>query len=308
MGKELWEGLWALAKEETAWKIVQGMARVGLSEAPLRKGVCTHVVGAFDEVAALVNKSSRILILSGAGISASCGIPTFRDAGGFYDQIAQEFGLSSPEEVNDIKVFRQNPLPWFKNIKAIVPNSSMPRSPSLTHKFIRFLEANGKLLHQYTQNIDTLETAAGITRVTFCHGSFASATCVKCGHHLSDGMEVNNTIADDRVPYCGACGDGVMKPDVTLFGEPMPKGVSEGIEKHTEEADLLLVMGTSLAVTPCCLIPSLVGASGNAPRVLLNMDFVGRDRDFEHFLQGPVDDSVQQLQSMLSGSQREGSP
>lgn len=78
-----------------------------------------------------------------------------------------------------------------------------------------------------------------------------------------------------------------MKPDVVLFGEAMLKGVSEGIEKHTGEADLLLVMGTSLAVAPCCLVPSLVGASGDAPRVLLNMEIAGREGDFEHFLQGP---------------------
>lgn len=306
--EELWKGLWALSREENAWAIVNSMAvRETLREAPARKGVCTEV-GAFEDVGRLIEKSSRILVLSGAGISASCGIPTFRDSGGFYESIAKEFGLSDPEEVNDIKTFRQNPLPWFKHVRAIIPNSAAPRSPSLTHRFIAALEARDKLLWHYTQNIDCLEIAAGITRVTFCHGSFASATCVKCGHHLPDGMSVNDIIADDRVPYCDQCQDGVMKPDVVLFNEPMPKGVAAGLEQHTDEADLLLVLGTSLKVAPCSLIPSLVGASGDAPRILINAEEAGRDSDFEHFLQGPSDTTVQQLLDLLGWTQEGNEP
>merc|ERR1712070_1166396 len=79
----------------------------------------------------------------------------------------------------------------------------------------------------------------------------------------------------------------------------MPEGVGAGIEQHTGEADLLLVLGTSLNVAPCSLIPSLVGASGDAPRVLINMEAAGRSSDFEHFLQGPADDMVQRLIDVL---------
>jgi len=267
-------------------------------EAPPRQNRSV-VVDAFDEVASLIEQSSRILVLTGAGISASSGIPTFRDGGGFYAKIAEEFGLADPEEINDIKTFRQNPLPWFRHIQAIIPTSAAPRTPSLTHKFIRLLESRGKLLWQYTQNIDCLEVAAGITRATFCHGSFATATCIKCGHHVLDGMLVNDTIAQGRIPHCNQCGDGVVKPDVVLFNEPMPKGVREGIEEHTGQADLLLVLGTSLKVTPCSLIPSLVGASGDASRVLINAELAGRDSDFEHFLEGSSDTTVQRILAVL---------
>jgi len=86
-----------------------------------------------------------------------------------------------------------------------------------------------------------------------------------------------------------------MKPDVVLFNEPMPKGVSAGIEQHTGDADLLLVIGTSLKVAPCSLIPSLVGVSGEAPRVLINVETAGRTTDFEHFLECLCDDAVQRL-------------
>lgn len=296
--KELWDGLWQVSREENAWKILHDMVpRVPLSDMAERAGTCT-AVGRFEEVASLIEQSSHILVLTGAGISASCGIKTYRDNDGFYASIAKEFGLSDPEQVNDIRTFRKDPLPWFKHIKGIVPDKRAPRGPSLTHQFIRALEVRGKLLRQYTQNIDTLEIAAGISHVTFCHGSFASATCVKCGFHMTDGTQVNATIADGKVPYCEQCADGVMKPDVVLFNEPMPAGVLDGIEQHTGDADLLLVLGTSLAVTPCSLIPALVGL-GDAPRVLINAELAGRDSDFEHFLKGPSDVTVQRLLDAL---------
>merc|ERR1712032_197485 len=147
----------------------------------------------------------------------------------------------------------------------------------------------------YTQNIDTLEQAAGIANLIQCHGSFATATCMQCGKRLSDGAPVNEAIAADVVPHCSACGEGVMKPDVVLFGEPMPPVVMQGLDDDTAAADLLLVVGTSLSVTPCSLVPSLVGASTAAPRVLVNAEKVGKHTDFECFLPGACDAVVLDL-------------
>lgn len=258
---ELWHGLWQLSKEEAAWEILSSMVpRAPLSAAAPRKGVILEV-GSLEEVASLINKCSSILVLTGAGISVSCGLPTYRINEGKSDlreEIAKEFGLSRAEDVSDIRTFRENPLPFFKHVRDIIPNSRAPRSPSLTHRFIRALESRGKLLRQYTQNIDCLELRAGISRVTFCHGSFATATCVTCNFHMANGGPINDVIADGKVPYCEKCGQGVMKPDVVLFNEPIPEGVREGIEQHTGDADLLIVIGTSLNVTPVSLIPSLV--------------------------------------------------
>jgi NAD-dependent deacetylase sirtuin 1 len=266
-----------------------------LTEAPSR--IVRTVIDGVEEVAQLILQRSRILVLAGAGISASCGIPTFRDERGFYADTVKEFGLRSPEELSDINFFRQNPRPWFKKVSAIVPSSSQPRQPSLTHRFIRMLEERGKLLHLFTQNIDTLESVAGITRVTFCHGSFATATCMTCARSV-DGAEINDTIASGEVPLCKDC-NGTMKPDVVLFNEPMPPGVRDKIAEHVESADLLLVVGTSLLVTPCSLIPSLVGASGDAPRILINKEVAGKDSDFEGMLQRPCDDTVSELLNHL---------
>lgn len=301
--QERWEGLWKLASEEGAWKIIAHMALAKpLREAPIRK--VRELVASVREVAELVLHSRQILVLTGAGISASCGIPTFRDKGGFYDSVAKEFGLSCPEEVNDINTFRKDSRPWFAAVRKIIPCSSTPRKPSPTHAFIKSLEERGKLLHLFTQNIDTLERVAGISKVTCCHGSFLSATCIKCGHHVEDGTEVNDAIAAGTVPHCGQCQQGIMKPDVVLFNEPMPSGVNDAIEEHTGNTDLLLVIGTSLNVSPCCLIPSLVGAGSEAKRILINEELVGREEDFEGFLQGPCDESVAELLKCMEALER----
>jgi len=287
------------SRKDEAWIILASMAVAPkLIEAPPR--AVRAVVERSEEVAQLISSSSRIVVLTGAGISASSGIPTFRDEGGFYADVAKEFGITSPEELSDINFFRQNPRPWFKKMSAIVPNTRSPWKPSLTHRFIRMLEDRGKLLHLFTQNIDILEKDAGITRVTFCHGSFATATCMSCGR-TSDGADINDTIAKGDIPLCTDC-NGIVKPDVVLFNEPMPKGVREKIEEFVEMADLLLVIGTSLKVAPCSLIPSLVGASGEAPRILMNKEFAGKHSDFEGFLEGACDHSVSQLLKHLSWS------
>jgi len=302
--EQRWQGLQKLAQEENAWKILAEMVPPSpLREAPSRK--VREIVGSPEEVAALLLRSQRILVLTGAGISASCGIPTFRDKGGFYESVAKEHGLSSPEDVNDIRTFRKDPRPWFSAIRKIIPSSSAPREPSPTHKFIKLLEERGKLLHLFTQNIDTLERVAGISRVTFCHGSFLTATCVACGEHLEEGMEVNDVIAAGSIPHCRKCGTGVMKPDVVLFNEPMPKGVNDAIEEHTGNTDLLLVIGTSLKVTPCCLIPSLVGAGNDAKRILINEELAGREDDFEGFLQGSCDEIVTELLRCMEAAEKE---
>lgn len=296
--EERWADLWRLAKQESAWDIIAESAARSASANPLRqmppRDVIQTVAGV-EQAAKLIRNSQRIVVLIGAGVSASCGIPTFRDSDGLYNAVAREFGLSSSYTVNDINYFRQDPKPWFKMVQAIVPSASHPRSPSPTHQFLRSLEVHGKLLHLFSQNIDTLELQAGIENLTFCHGSFATATCMKCGRHQL-GDDVNQAIADGSVPYCQdvLCG-GVMKPDVVLFGEPIPPVVDERILQYAESLDLLLVIGTSLSVAPCAFLPSLVGSCGEVPRILINMEQVGRDYDFEGFLKGPCDETIAEL-------------
>eukprot|EP00698_Gefionella_okellyi_P011509 TRINITY_DN3039_c0_g1_i2.p1 TRINITY_DN3039_c0_g1~~TRINITY_DN3039_c0_g1_i2.p1 ORF type:complete len:412 (+),score=83.35 TRINITY_DN3039_c0_g1_i2:861-2096(+) len=130
-----------------------------------------------EDAVQLFQNSKNIVILTGAGVSVSCGIPDFRSKGGLYETIADEFDLPDPQALFDIHYFHDDPKPFFRFAKELMPGNYQP---SLCHKFIKHLEDRGQLLRNYTQNIDTLENVAGIKRIIQCHGSFASATCTEC--------------------------------------------------------------------------------------------------------------------------------
>lgn len=121
-----------------------------------------------EMAANLIRSRSRIVVLTGAGISVSCGIPDFRSRRGLYSRLKREYPeLGKPEDMFDLEFFHKNPVPFFTFAKEIFPGQY---KPSVTHRFIRLLEKKCKLLRNYTQNIDTLERAAGISRVYCCHG------------------------------------------------------------------------------------------------------------------------------------------
>jgi hypothetical protein len=119
-----------------------------------------------DHVVELIEKSKNILILTGAGVSVSCGIPDFRSKNGIYSRLS-EFELSDPQEMFDIHYFKYRPETFYSFAKEIYPSNF---KPSTSHWFIKLLEEKGKLLRNYTQNIDTLENMAGISNVVQCHG------------------------------------------------------------------------------------------------------------------------------------------
>ena len=92
--------------------------------------------------------------------------------------------------------FRKNPTPFYNFAREIFPGQFRP---SLSHMFIKFLESEGKLLRNYTQNIDTLEKVAGIERVVECHGSFSKSSCLTCKHTI-DSTEIKEDVFEQRVP------------------------------------------------------------------------------------------------------------
>ena len=156
-----------------------------------------------DDAAELLNKSSRIMIITGAGISTSLGIPDFRSKNtGFYSRL-QAMGYDEPEDVFDILTFDEDPGPFFKLAGELVPDLER-WSP--THEFIKLLQDKNKLLTNYTQNIDNLESRAGISpdKLIQCHGSWATATCRKCKYRVP-GQEIFADVKAGRIPHCKQC-------------------------------------------------------------------------------------------------------
>jgi NAD-dependent deacetylase sirtuin 1 len=125
-------------------------------------------INSIDNVVSLIKKSNKIMILTGAGCSVSCGIPDFRSRNGIYARLHKDFpDLPDPQSMFDIAYFQHNPRPFFKFAKEIYPGQF---KPSLSHLFIKKIEENNKLLRNYTQNIDTIELTADIKNVIQCHG------------------------------------------------------------------------------------------------------------------------------------------
>lgn len=246
----------------------------------------------------LIRNSKRILILTGAGISVSCGIPDFRSRNGLYASLG-EYKLDDPQQMFDIKYFREFPNVFYSFASQIYPANFVP---SPCHRFIKLIEDKGKLLRNYTQNIDTLETKAGVQNVLQCHGSFATASCLECRRKVP-GTAIEAEIMKKKVPLCPECNPstlspkkkkktskkkakgqwdsdvsdesdgpeyppGIMKPDITFFGEKLSDQFDHAVEADRTQLDLLLVIGTSLKVSPVADLLSHIPHS--VPQILIN--------------------------------------
>ncbi|KAI9443519.1 DHS-like NAD/FAD-binding domain-containing protein [Lactarius indigo] len=237
----------------------------------------------------------QIYLMLGAGISTSAGIPDFRSPEtGLYANLAR-LKLPYPEAVFDIQYFRRNPSPFYTLAKELYPGKYRP---TLTHSFIKLLSDKGLLGLCLTQNIDTLERRAGIPadKIIEAHGSFATQGCIECKRPFDD-TEMKKIVEEERIPRCKTC-KGLVKPDIVFFGESLPSNFYSALAKLSD-ADLLIVMGTSLTVHPFASLINTV--TKQCPRVLINLDQVGgigSGRNDLVFL-GKCDDIVRDLARAL---------
>ncbi|KAI8619852.1 DHS-like NAD/FAD-binding domain-containing protein [Chytriomyces sp. MP71] len=229
------------------------------------------------------NGCKNILVLTGAGLSTSAGIPDFRTPGtGLYDNL-EKYKLPTPQSIFDIDFFRRNPEPFYLLARELYPGNF---KPTLGHLFIRLLAERGMLLRNFTQNIDTLERVAGIPDqfLVEAHGSFATASCVGrettplvrgCGAKYTQEW-VRNKIMAHETPTClnPLCDPhSLVKPDITFFGEPLPRRFFDCVRTDFAHADAVIVMGSSLKVSPFAMLPLMFGA--RVPRLLINREVVG---------------------------------
>ncbi|KAI9245261.1 DHS-like NAD/FAD-binding domain-containing protein [Sporodiniella umbellata] len=215
------------------------------------------------------NKVKNVIVMSGAGISTSAGIPDFRSKDtGLYHNL-QRFNLPYAEAVFDIEYFEETPEPFYALAKELYPGQFLPTK---THYFIKLLKEKGLLLRNFTQNIDTLERMTGLEEkyIVEAHGSFASASCIECKQQADENIVRQKSLAG-KVPHCEIC-KGIVKPDITFFGENLPKRFFDHLADF-EKADLLIVIGTSLQVQPFASLIDDVDDS--VPRLLINKELVG---------------------------------
>lgn len=269
---------------------------ISLTEPPKRNKLAQY--NTLGDAVELIKKSNKIIVLSGAGLSTSAGLPDFRSRNGIYKQIHQKHpDLRDPKSMFDIKYFRKNPQPFYHFAKALFPGQYQP---TVGHLFIKCIEEHDKLLNNYTQNIDTLEKQAGIKRVVECHGSFAKATCTSCRYSL-DGDFIKKDIFNQRIPICPLChtsedgpqdGLGIMKPNIVFFGEQLSGIFHDTLESDKYQVDLLIVIGSSLKVRPVALLPTWIPAE--VPQILINREPLDHF-NFDIELLGNCDDIIQEL-------------
>ena len=217
-------------------------------------------------------KSGRVknvVVMTGAGISTSAGIPDFRSPEtGLYANLAR-LNLPYAEAVFDISYFRENPEPFYALAHELYPGKYRP---TITHSFISLLHRKGLLLKCFTQNIDCLEQEAGVPdeKMIAAHGSFAQQSCIDCKEpYPSD--DIKKHVEKMTIPKCHHC-KGLVKPEIVFFGERLPAAFFEN-QDLPAQADLCIVMGTSLTVQPFANLPGY--AREDKPRLLINKERVG---------------------------------
>ncbi|KAI9835332.1 MAG: hypothetical protein M1819_002476 [Sarea resinae] len=252
-----------------------------------------------DAVAKFIKdgRAKKIVVMAGAGISTSAGIPDFRSPEtGLYANLAR-LNLPYAEAVFDISFFRENPLPFYALAHELYPGRYRP---TIAHSFIRLLSDKNLLLKSFTQNIDCLEREAGVPdeKIVEAHGSFARQSCIDCKAPYPDDL-MKSTIESKSVPHCikESC-NGLVKPEIVFFGEQLPTAFHRN-RWLPEEADLCFVMGTSLTVQPFASLPGV--CHEGVPRVLLNLERVGDlgSRPDDVLLLGDCDAGVRKLASAL---------
>jgi NAD-dependent deacetylase len=206
-----------------------------------------------ERLAEMIARSRCTVALTGAGISVPSGIPDFR---------TPEKGLWAkvdPMEVAHIDVFERDPARFWSYYRPRF-HSLGDKRPNAAHEALAEMERRGLLAGVITQNIDRLHRAAGSGNVVEVHGSIETSSCRRC--EASYAIDEIDTLFDaEGVAVCDACA-GPVKPDVVLFGEMLPEVAMARATELAEEADLMLCVGSSLAVYPVAGLPSLTLEGG----------------------------------------------
>lgn len=197
-----------------------------------------------SRLAKIIDESENIVFFGGAGVSTESNIPDFRSESGLYNA-KQKYGYA-PETMLSHSFYMKNTEDFFRYYKEnLVYRDAEPND---AHKALAKLEASGKLKAVITQNIDGLHQKAGSETVFELHGSVLRNHCEQCGktYDLDYVMAEKNCL--NGVPRC-ECG-GTVKPDVVLYEEALDDACIMGAVKAIENADTLIIGGTSLAVYP----------------------------------------------------------
>jgi NAD-dependent deacetylase len=233
-------------------------------------------------LAELIRESRCTVALTGAGVSVPSGIPDFR---------TPETGLWAnvdPMEVAHIDVFERDPARFWSYYRPRFQSLGDKR-PNPAHEALAELERRGLVEGVITQNIDRLHRAGGSENVVEVHGTIETSSCRDCGESFA--LEQMDALFDARgVALCVSCG-GAVKPDVVLFGELLPEDAMARAQDLAARAELMLCVGSSLAVHPVASLPRLTLERGGRLAIVTKGP-TPYDADAELKLSGEVVDEL----------------
>jgi len=210
-----------------------------------------------QQLAEMISGAESIAVLTGAGISTASGIPDFRSARGVYSD-------ANNVNVFDLEAFNRDPSIFYTFARAFYPKVRDAQS-NAAHRALAEWQRRGKDITVITQNIDDYHQRAGSDPVYTVHGNYIRSTCQRCGEKVATAT-LFPLIEQGGIPHC-ECG-GVFKPDITFFGEGLPESDWDASVNAIHAADLVLVLGTSLAVYPAASLPGY--RRWNVPLAIIN--------------------------------------
>ena len=217
----------------------------------------------------MIKESNNIVFFGGAGVSTASGIPDFRSKDGLYNQHDVQFDKYEPEYLLSRSCLYKNPKVFFEFYRQKLDTRHI--KPNITHYKLAELEKSGKLKAVITQNIDGLHQQAGSKEVYEIHGTTQRTYCSKCGKQYEYDYIFNT---EDDIPRCDCERKGIIRPDVTLYEESLPKDAWNNAFKALNDADMLIIAGTSLAVYPAA---SLIDEFHGKYLVVINKGSIQRE-------------------------------
>jgi NAD-dependent deacetylase len=240
--------------------------------------------GVADETLAAVADALRTaetgVALTGAGVSTASGIPSFRGDDGIWER-------HDPTDFHRRR-FDADPAGFWADRLSLreAIYGDLDPEPNAAHEALATLESAGHLDGVLTQNIDGLHDAAGTDRVIELHGNHQRVVCDDCGDRRDAGAVFREVAEGGDLPPRCDCG-GVYRPDVVLFGEPLPDVAMNEAQRLARDSDVFLAVGSSLSVRPASLLPKIAAEAGST-LVVINYEETPRDTAATHVLRADV--------------------
>lgn len=232
-----------------------------------------------EAAAGLIASAGCSVVLTGAGISTPSGIPDFRTPG------SGVWSRFNPMEVASLTAFRYQPEKFFTWLHPMA-KKMFDALPNPAHYALAVLEKAGYLQTIITQNIDGLHQRAGSEEVLEVHGTLDSLTCIGCYHKYPAGDFISSFIQKGTPPRCPSCSE-ILKPDVILYEEQLPRTTWLKAQKACQNCSLILVAGSSLEVVPAATLPQRA-LENHAKLIIINQGTTYLDSRAEIRIEGDV--------------------